>query len=154
MGNVCSRYPSTTGGSVWQWCDVYPASCQLVTHVYIRQGQCDERQPWWTKKLRNDRIQHWTRQGTHTGRHACKIASHGIWPSLYSLELCSILWWLRYSTVRSTPDGCLVRLQTITNRQELCPVSVSRNVTQDRKTAVCVKWSLVMRMDPPIHPIQ
>jgi hypothetical protein len=49
---------------------------------------------------------------------------------------------------------CLVRLQTITNRQELCPVSVSRNVTQDRKTAVCVKWSLVKRMDPPIHSIQ
>jgi hypothetical protein len=62
--------------------------------------------------------------------------------------------WLRHSTVRSTPDGCLVRLQTITNRQELCPVSVSRNVTQDRKTAVCVKWSLVMTMDPPIHSIQ
>lgn len=72
----------------------------------------------------------------------------------YFLELCSILWWLRYSTVRSTPDGCLVRLQTITNKQELCPVSVSRNVVKERKTAVCVKWSLVMRMDPPFHSIQ
>ena len=50
--------------------------------------------------------------------------------------------------------GCLVHLQTITNRQELCLVSVSRNVTQDRKRAVCVKWSLVRRMNPPIHSMR
>ena len=59
----------------------------------------------------------------------CLMASELV----YSLELCSILWWLRYSTVRSTPDGCLVRLQSITNPQELCPVSVSRNVMERGK---------------------
>jgi len=82
---------------VVKWCHTFSSGRDNMM-VTIK---VDDQVPWWQKSTLHTSRNSFTQTDVHL---------YGIWHLTlnYATALCSISWWVCYSTMRSVPDGCLV----------------------------------------------